>query len=1257
MKKRILSLLLVLVCVCIFTCIALAAEETFINPVANGADPFVFKDTDGTYYLYVTSGGNYGYRVYTSANLVEWESQGYCLKPEDVYIDQNIVSRTLKSDGTYSDKVYPNFWAPEVIKDGDTYYMVYTAQEHIGIATSDSPLGPFKNDATSYLIPYEITGFEDGDTGATVSTFKCIDGHFYRDDDGTVYLYFVSNKEFAMNGSSVTKGNNIWGGPFDLETLTFANGYPKLLVKNESETGQNSYAGWENQSSTSWLTPHKYDGSAVAEGPEMLKHNGKYYLTFSQDSYSSPQYSVFYVTADSPMGPFDSNAKTLAFITDDQSQSDSANPHLYGTAHHAFTTSPDGSQLVMVYHAHRSINAVAERRVCLDIAGFDESGNFWAGTVNKGHPTATAQPLPSGGTLERKEHLTGSFANIPNLPTVYVANEDGDDSAAGTAAAPLKTITAACAKLENGGTIIITQLYQANGETSADYLDIPSVNGPLMIKGAMKATPLSFKFISINSDIYFENISFWPATLSDIAVIECNFNNVVMGDGVSCISQPTRKTFPYLVGGKWWSNNTSGVYSNFNYSKNADVTSDKEFSLTVYSGTWSMATENSVRSTLAINATAQNGTLVLAGDAKIRPAKASAPRVTATAEGAKLSFAAVEYAPEYVVYKNGEVIGYTTELTYLDTTWTSDDVSAKYSVAGYVNGACIGDASVATALKAAADEGYMTFKQYDIYRTAKPLDAVSQTYEAWIRVPEGKASGIIIGNSNSSYFHGFWIQINKNGAPVLKFYDKEPDGAKAVVNTYTFSKSTVNSGEWNHIAITTDVQSKTVSCYINGELSETQEFTYNPPLSPMPLVLGGDNLAGNSTYFRGHLRSAALFSDVRTADEIKADMVSVDATDANILASYDLTNATFGDDVIEDASGKNDMLRTEYWQDYIEPVTDFAYSFAIIGDQQKVTSLHPDYVHYMYDWILQNKDIKNIKYVIAPGDVTDLRTNNDWEWEIAKTQFERLSGVIPMSIAQGNHDYADPFDQYMNFEGNTSDIVGRYAENSVLNVYKTAKIGKTDYLFLVLEYGPTDAVVEWACDVVEQYPNHKVIINTHSYLHSDGTLTDPGDLYAPTGDRNDGVDLWNKLVRKYENIILVICGHIETYETLVVKSVGDNGNVVTQMLINPQSLDMLEPTGIVTMFYFNEDGNVLTTEFYSTVRKQYYLPEVFRTTIYVGERSGDANGDGNITVADALCALSSVVGKESYKNADIDGDGKITMQDALGIMRIAVKGE
>ena len=701
--KKYLALLLAVLSLCILFAVSVSAEETFINPVANGADPFVFKDTDGTYYLYVTSGGAYGYRVYTSTNLVEWEAQGYCLKRDDVYTDPAINKEV---DGTTS-AIY-NFWAPEVIKEGDTYYMVYSAQEHIGIATADSPLGPFKNDATSYLIPHEITSRND--EGIMQSTQKCIDGHFFRDDNGTLYLYIVSCGNFSLNGDSIDHGNNIWGGPFDLETLTFAEGYPRKLIEHDNKN-EKTYAGWINTSSMSFLYPSRYDGSAVAEGPEMLKHNGKYYLTFSQDGYTSSQYAVFYATSDSPMGPF--SAKKLAFISDDQLNQDTSNPHLYGTAHHCFTTSPDGSQLIMVYHAHRSAtdpnnygSTVEERRICIDVAGFDEKGNFYAGWEGKTeglyHPTATAQPLPSGGTLTRTQHLDGVFADIPNLPTVYVANRDGNDAAAGTKDAPLQTITAACAKLPNGGTIIITQQYAASGETSSDYLDIPAVNGPLMIKGEMSAVPFSFKFLSVNSDVYFDNIAFWPGTLSNISVIECNFNNVVMGEGVSCIAQPTRKTFPVLVGGHWWSTSTGGVYANFNYSKNADVTSDKEYTLTVLSGTWSIATKYSVKNTSTLTSTAPNAIIELEGDAKIRPSKATAPTVTATGDGAKLVFKAVAHAPQYVIYKNGEVIGYTDETTFVDTTWVNGE-DASYAVAGYINGACIGDVSDAVAFNFTAD--------------------------------------------------------------------------------------------------------------------------------------------------------------------------------------------------------------------------------------------------------------------------------------------------------------------------------------------------------------------------------------------------------------------------------------------------------------------------------------------------------------------------------------------------------------------------
>ena len=59
-------------------------------------------------------------------------------------------------------------------------------------------------------------------------------------------------------------------------------------------------------------------------------------------------------------------------------------------------------------------------------------------------------------------------------------------------------------------------------------------------------------------------------------------------------------------------------------------------------------------------------------------------------------------------------------------------------------------------------------------------------------------------------------------------------------------------------------------------------------------------------------------------------------------------------------------------------------------------------------------------------------------------------------------------------------------------------------------------------------------------------------------------------------------------------------------------------------------------------------------------KPGDTDGDGEITVTDALLALQGSVGKitlspEAQGRADVDGDGKITVTDALLILQRAVK--
>ena len=68
----------------------------------------------------------------------------------------------------------------------------------------------------------------------------------------------------------------------------------------------------------------------------------------------------------------------------------------------------------------------------------------------------------------------------------------------------------------------------------------------------------------------------------------------------------------------------------------------------------------------------------------------------------------------------------------------------------------------------------------------------------------------------------------------------------------------------------------------------------------------------------------------------------------------------------------------------------------------------------------------------------------------------------------------------------------------------------------------------------------------------------------------------------------------------------------------------------------------------------------FTVTVTKSVRRGDADGDGEITVADALIALR-IAAKlveptpERFATCDIDGDGEITVADALKILRVAAK--
>ncbi|MBR4836617.1 MAG: glycoside hydrolase family 43 protein [Clostridia bacterium] len=273
--------------------------DKYQNPVCSGADPFVLLN-NGTYYLYSTNSPD-GFRVFTSSNMADWTDRGYCLRADDVMGDKW-------------------FWAPEVLENDGKFYMVYVANEHLGIAVADSPLGPFIQKEKKWL-----------------NDINEIDGHFFVDDDGTVYLYFVR----------FDNGNVIWCAKMNDDMLSYDHSTARFLFRAEDE--------WELKD------------CSVVEGPFVLKHNNKYYLTYSANHTRCEDYAVGCAVSDNPMGPFKKVSYNPILKKNDT---------FNGTGHHSFTTSKDGSELVCVYHARPFRDTTCPRMTCIDRTRFipDKNG-------------------------------------------------------------------------------------------------------------------------------------------------------------------------------------------------------------------------------------------------------------------------------------------------------------------------------------------------------------------------------------------------------------------------------------------------------------------------------------------------------------------------------------------------------------------------------------------------------------------------------------------------------------------------------------------------------------------------------------------------------------------------------------------------------------------------------------------------------------------------------------------------------------------
>ncbi|MBO4548785.1 MAG: metallophosphoesterase [Abditibacteriota bacterium] len=496
----------------------------------------------------------------------------------------------------------------------------------------------------------------------------------------------------------------------------------------------------------------------------------------------------------------------------------------------------------------------------------------------------------------------------------------------------------------------------------------------------------------------------------------------------------------------------------------------------------------------------------------------------------------------------------------------------------------------------------------DIYYTQKePLAVPAHTYEAWLRLPKDfrGRGGSIAGNYDMSSCSVVY-EVHGEGHPRLYIEGKGHKQANI-----TFKSINAATGKYLHMAITLDEEKHEAKCYINGRLAETLTevpmYTETKPLSEfetvqpnIPLVIGGDKRFGNGAYFHGQLLSVAEFSTVRTEKEIRGDMYGLDPKDPGLLFYYDLRKAE-GKDVIEDLAG-NYPLYHEPNPYYIQPEdtwveekdvdnSPIAWSMAFLGDTQVLNDVYPDKFHLLMDGILAKKDLYNIKYVMGLGDITN--RNLPREWELAKEQYDRLTGVIDWGVVIGNHDGSKEYNAAFGTPEYKASCDGFFEEGKIDNSYRFLTVGQNKYIIFTLEYGPRDEVMEWAGRLIDAHPECKAVITTHNYLFRDGTTMDEKDSYPPTicgGRPNNGDHMWDKFVRKHRTIQLVICGH-DPFDMVVCRQEkGDAGNLVTALLIDPQSTDAVRKGVCLICFLgFSEDGKKAYVRYWSADQRKYFI--------------------------------------------------------------------
>lgn len=348
-------------------------KDTFTNPIAEGADPWVIEK-DGKYYS--CGSGKGGIYVSQSTKLTEPGKR-------------IVVWKTPESGWNRS-----NVWAPELHFLNGKWYIYYAAAKKSGPPFIYQRSGVLESVADNPFGPYEDKGmFYTGDNIEDPSSVK----------------WAIDLTSFSLNGQLYA----IWSGWEENADTDKTKQHLYIALMSDHKTISSNRVKLTSPVE-SWETGGPLD---LIEGPQVLRNKSKVFIIYSTRESWLKDYRLGQLAlADSTLNPMQPEnwVKTgPVFMGTDQ---------VLGVGHCSFAKSPDGTEDWILYHTKKSVEPGWDRKIMLQPFSWKTDGS-----PDFGNPVPAGEPLPipSG-----EEHQTGEEQDGERKYSNPVINKDFADPTA-----------------------------------------------------------------------------------------------------------------------------------------------------------------------------------------------------------------------------------------------------------------------------------------------------------------------------------------------------------------------------------------------------------------------------------------------------------------------------------------------------------------------------------------------------------------------------------------------------------------------------------------------------------------------------------------------------------------------------------------------------------------------------------------------------------------------------------------------------------